>query len=160
MTVIYARREGHAFVPYSRASAFAMEELPVGVPLKLDATQPRNPRRHRLYWALMTLTARALNDGPTPVRWTAEDVSQNVKIATGHVEVMRLRPADAKRYGTDTVLKPKSISFAAMGDEEFAPFMEDAFNYIRDHLAPWISGSDYYGDILGIVGEAHQGGAS
>lgn len=130
--------------------------MPHGVALKVEVRQPRNGKFHRLSWALFTLAAEAMNDGPAPSvkEWTAEDVCELVKIATGHVDRLKLPKKAAGRYGCEYALRPKSISYAAMDNEAFSRFMDAAMIYIRDELTPWISDSDHWPEIEKILADS------
>lgn len=161
MATFYARRSGAYISPISRASALEMEHLPEGVVFRVVAKVPRNGRHHRLIWALFSLTAAALNDGPAPSAkaWTAEDVARMVKIATGHVETFKLPRAAAQRYGTDTGILPASISYDAMDQAAFGRFADAAMDYIRGDLCPYIEDSDYWQEIAKMV-SAYGGAAA
>lgn len=153
MPIFFARRQGSVIVPNSQSSAIEMEKLPERVVFRVEAKVPRNGKHHRLVFALFSLTAQALNDGPAPsaTAWDAEGVARLVKIATGHVEIFKLRPADAKRYGTDVGITPKSISYDKMDQTQFGQFADAAMHYIRTELCPYIESSPYWPDIAQII---------
>jgi len=100
-----------ALRPVDQESLDEFSRLPVGKPLHVEVKQPRNAAHHRLYWSLCARIANAL--GTT----TAENVSDVLKIATGHFTLV-----NTKRYGRVHI--PKSISFAAMDQTEFREFFE------------------------------------
>jgi hypothetical protein len=153
MPTFYARRQGSMIVPNSRAAAVEMERLPERVVFRVDAKVPRKGKHHRLVWALFSLTAAALNDGPAPSAktWGAEDVAEFVKLATGHVDTFRLRPADAKRYGTSVGIRPASISYDKMDEAEFGRFSDAAMGCIRTELCPYIEDSPQWAEIAQII---------
>lgn len=152
--VLFVQSDGRALWPLSKASALALDDLPKGVPLRVEPSQPRNVKQHRLFWAFATYVAAALNDGPTALAWDAERVVMHLKLATGHVELAKLAPKDAKRLGIDHVALPKSISFAAMDGTEFSRFMDQAFIHVRDQMAPWIMQSPNWREIKTILRES------
>ena len=83
---------------------------------------PRQIKHHRLYWALLKEVCEAGGwDGST------ETLSAWVKIATGHVDQM-IGPKG------QVVFIPKSISFGAMSQSEFAPFFDAAIKAICERL--------------------------
>lgn len=155
---VFLRSTGQALVPSSKAAALALEALPRGVALKVDVSQPRNGKQHRLFWAFATYVADALNDGPTASQWTPDDVVTHLKLATGHVETVKLSRRDAERLGVEFAALPKSISFAKMDGDEFSRFMDAAFTYVRDHLCKWIEDSPHWSDITLILRESHMMG--
>ncbi len=107
----YARRHGNALFPDGDESVSEFARLPFGKSLRVEVRQPRNVQHHRLYWAL----CKRIADG---IGSTAENVSDVLKIATGHVNIIR-----TKSYGDVKV--PKSIAFAKMDQAEFSAFFED-----------------------------------
>ena len=155
MTIFFAKSTGDKLIPNSRAAAMALEALPRGVALKIEATQPRNGKQHRLFWAFCALVADALNSGPTPVAWDSDRVATLLKLATGHVETVKLSAKDAHRLGVEYAALPKSISFAAMDGDAFGKFMDAAFVYVRDDLCRWIEGSERWPDIEEILRASH-----
>lgn len=153
---LFVVSDGRVLRPASKAAAVALEALPRGVPLKVEPTQPRRIKLHRLGWGLATLVAKALNDGPTPVDWDAERVMTHFKLATGHVETVKLRPADAKRLGVTHAALPRSVSFSRMGEDEFSRFVRASMEHVRDVLCPWIEGSEHWPEIETILRDSHM----
>jgi len=91
-----------------------------GVLVKMHT--PRNPRHHRLFFALMNEVIEGGGwDGSTNTLlvW--------VKVATGHVETF-ISPTGK------TVYTPKSISFGSMPQNEFAPFFDAAIREVCKRL--------------------------
>jgi len=91
-----------------------------GVLVKLHT--PRNPRHHRLFFALLNEVIEAGGwDGSTNTLlvW--------IKVATGHVETF-ISPTGK------TVYTPKSISFGSMPQNEFNPFFDAAIKHVCERL--------------------------
>lgn len=148
MPTFYARRKGDVLVPQSAAARLEFDRLPFDAPLRCEVTQPRNGKFHRLAWALAALLADAINQGPgATMAVGAEDVMRMFKIATGHVDLVRLTPRDAARLKVTHVALPRSISFAAMDEEAFGRFMAAAFAYVADDMAGWLSESPTWPQI-------------
>ena len=110
MAEFWCERMAGALRPVDTESLDEFSKLPVGKPLHVEVKQPRNAAHHRLYWSLCARIATSLG-------LTAENVSDVLKVATGHVTLMETR-----RYGQIRI--PKSISFAAMDQTEFREFFE------------------------------------
>ena len=155
MPTTFVKSDGRALWPTSKAAAMEIERLPRGVPLSVEPKQRRNGKQHRLFWAFATYVAAALNDGPTAKEWTQEDVVTHLKLATGHVQTVRLSGKDRQRLGVEYAALPASISFAAMDGDAFSRFMDAAFIYVRDDLCRWIEGSDNWPEIEAILRESH-----
>ena len=110
MSDFWAVRHGDNLRIADVESAVAFSRLPIGKALHIEVRQPRNGAHHRLYWALCHRIANAIGS-------TSENVSDLLKIATGHCNIVK-----SKTYGE--VRLPKSISFAAMDQSDFREFFE------------------------------------
>jgi len=152
----FVTSDGRTLRPSNKAAAIEVEKLARGVPLKVDPKQPRNGKFHRMAFALFTYVADALNDGPTATDWDAERVLTHVKLATGHVETLKLSRRDRERLGVEYAALPKSISFAAMDEQAFGAFMDAAMRYIRDDLCRWIEDSEHWPEIQAILAASHM----
>lgn len=150
----FVTNNGKALLPNSKAAQIELERLPKGVPLAVDPKQRRNSRFHRLAFAFFAYVADALNDGPTAVDWDAEKVLTHIKLATGHVETVKLSARDRDRLGVEFAALPKSISFSSMDEDEFGRFMEAAFIYVRRDLCRWLEHSEHWPEIMQIMGHS------
>lgn len=110
MTVLWVQRAGNSLVPDGDESIAAFARIPFGKSLQCEVKQPRNSRFHRLYWALCARIASGVGAEP-------ENVSDLLKIATGHCTIIR-----SKTYGEMKL--PKSIAFSKMEQSEFSAFFE------------------------------------
>lgn len=110
MTKLWLKRVGNALHPDGDESVIALSKVPFGKSFAAELRQPRNGAFHRLYWALCQRVAEGIGA-------TAENVSDALKIATGHYTTLR-----TKTYGD--LKQPKSISFAAMDNAAFSEFFE------------------------------------
>lgn len=110
MSEFWGVKAGGALRPTDAESWEEFSKLPSGKPLHVEVKQPRNAAFHRLYWALCARIADARGV-------TSENVSDVLKIATGHFQLVR-----TKSYGDIHI--PKSISFAKMDQTEFRSFFE------------------------------------
>lgn len=99
LPVFYDPRGDGCLRPASKAAAQTFADLPPRDRLFIATPKkPRNGKAHAMYWALCQYIANALNDGPVGVgHVTAERVSDRIKIATGHCEMVKLTRADAAR---------------------------------------------------------------
>jgi len=154
MTTFFIKSDGRALRPSNIAAQIQLEKLPKGATLRAVVTAPRNIRQLRLFWAFASLVADALNDGPTGKTWSQDDVVTLLKIATGHVDMLPLAKKDQARLGITHAAIPKSISFAKMEGQDFSNFMNTAFEYIRDTIAPWINESDHWREIAIILAQS------
>jgi hypothetical protein len=96
--------------------------------VEIVTSKPRSIAQHRLYWALCAIVSENHEDLPS-----AEAASDCIKIAAGHFESCAVALPDGERLW---IQRPKSISFAAMGQEEFAAFFSAALDVICSALLP------------------------
>ena len=152
----FVRRIENVLVPTSKAGQLAIDKLKFGALYKIEPKQPRNSKQHRLFWAFVTYVAEALNDGPAGAMWTAENVKDDLLVATGRTRNRPMTRVERARHNVPEgavamVARPVSISFVSMSGDEFSAFMDDAMAYVRDHLAPWIEASDHWPEIEKIL---------
>lgn len=131
MSEFWVERVGAGLFPDGDESFEEMSKLPVGKPLYVEVKQPRNAAFHRLYWALCARIANAKGV-------TAENISDVLKVATGHVTTV-----STKSYGRIHI--PKSISFAAMDDTAFREFFERCVMVVYDE---WQIEPEMVNDLL------------
>jgi hypothetical protein len=131
LSELYAKRVGNALYPDGDESIVEFGRLPFGKPLRVEVRQPRNVQFHRLYFAL----CKRIADG---IGSTAENVSDVLKVATGHVTIIR-----TKSYGDVKI--PKSISFAKMDQTAFSGFFERCVQVI---YAEWGIEPNAVADLL------------
>lgn len=106
-----------------------LSSLKPGRDLLMSVKKPRNGRQHSLYWVLCGMIADN-REG-----WTSDDVSDFFKLSCGHVR----RAVDA--HGKEWVF-PKSISYAAMSQDEFTPFFNRCVDLVSERIIPNLGESD------------------
>lgn len=131
MTVLFLRRVGNSLYPEGDESICEMELLPFDKTFKAELRQPRNPRFHRLFFALCHRIASGVGSD-------AETIASVFKFATGHVEVVK-----TKSYGDVKVAK--SISFAKLDDIKFREFFNRC---IQVAFEEWGLESNAFADLL------------
>jgi len=124
MTRVLARRTVSGFVPADDQAQAEFRRVPVGKIAYLEIVAARNPKQHRLLFALLTVMVEA---GEFP---SAEAALTALKIATGHVETIKIN-------GTETHLVVKSISFANMRQGDFVPWFDSALKVVSQR---WLGG--------------------
>lgn len=121
------RRAPGGFIPADPEAEEAFAATKVGEVVRMKPAKPRNVLHHRKYWALVNLCAKNA-DG-----WTAESLSDYLKVKTGHFTPMTIPVAP------DVIIrKPKSISFAAMDQMEFEKFYDRALDVMVRWVVPHI----------------------
>lgn len=111
------------FIPATDTASAFWKDTKVGALVRLEGTRPRNPRRLRFYWKLLTIAAENM-----PRFRTAEQLHHAVK------QALRLGEFVPIRGGKEAVFVPASISFAAMAEPVFAKFVEDVDALLSESL--------------------------
>lgn len=102
-----------------------LETMPPGAYMRFEWSTPRNGAHHRKFFALLQLITEN-----SEVYDTADKALVGVKLATGLFE-----PAVHPLTG-EIIQVPKSISFEAMGQEDFEAFYSNAIDAVLQHILP------------------------
>ncbi len=137
MTKVFFRRTFIGLEPDDEMAQDALRGVTFGAVVAVEITRPRNLQHHRLYWALCTKIANAIDVTP-------ENVSDVLKIATGHFTTVRGK--------TDTYRLPKSISFAKMDQAEFNAFFDRCCRVICEQWVNHMKAEALRDDVLRMVG--------
>lgn len=137
MADLWAIREGMMFRPFGAESATVFGKLPFGKVFHVSVKQPRNGKHHRLYWVLCSRIADAVGAD-------AEDISDLLKVRTGHVRVIKTK------RGTEEF--PKSISFAKMDQTAFKEFFDKCIHVIYAEFG--IARADVLDAVKDLLSEA------
>lgn len=101
-------------------------KIPQNEVLRVKWTRPRNVLFHRKFWALARV---AFDHSEHP---SVEAFVDDLKIMVGHCD--RIVRMDGSIW-----LRPRSISFANMDDDEFATFYDGCVNIILEHVLVGVS---------------------
>lgn len=107
-TELVMRRKGAKLEVVDQMSAEDLASLPLDKDLLVTVRAPRNPRQHRLAWALANKLSQCCDFLPD-----AETAMDYLKIKARHVKIVH-------NPGTNHVfLVPKSIAFASVDQSAF-----------------------------------------
>lgn len=126
MTRVLARRTEAGWEPADDAAVEEFNRVRVGKVAYVEIKAARNPKQHRMLFALLKMLVDA---GCFP---TIDAALIAVKFATGMVDSVIIDP----RTGA-TQLIPKSVSYANMTQGEFAPWFDAV---IREVSQRWLPG--------------------
>lgn len=102
-----------------------LETMKPGKWLRFEWSSPRNGRHHRKLMALLQLVSEN-----SETYETVEKALIAVKLVTGHFDLM----ADPK---TGEIIQiPRSISYDAMGQEDFDVWYSQAIDGVLQHILP------------------------
>lgn len=120
---ILCRRTVSGLQPLDDQATEELRRVQIGKPVYVEVKAARNPRQHRLLFALL----KAVTDN-TELFPSVDAALTAMKIGTGLVDTMITE--DGK-----TVYIPRSIAFANMTQAEFDPWFQDA---IRLSSTRWL----------------------
>lgn len=116
----------YMLIPADDRAAEVLAKLPGDKPVTIKVSRDRSSPQHRLFFAVLTYVAGATH-------WeTPERLLVALKIRLGRYEPMALPSGKM-------VPVPDSISFAAMDQEQFAEFFDQAIEVICADVLPGIS---------------------
>ena len=127
MSEIILRKRGGSLIPVDDQGRELLAKLREGRDVGCSIVAHRNPRHHRLYWAII----KFLSEHADMFANTDTDViSVALKLATGLVRVF------VDQDTGKTVMVPKSISWGAMDQTRFNEFFDKACATIAQRWMP------------------------
>lgn len=146
MTTVLLVKHVASLRPVDDAGAEWLRHVGQGEIVEVTARRPRNVRFHRLFFALASL---CWEQAPDRAQYpTVEDYVTALKIATGHY-TRREADLDGVRM---TVLTPRSISFAAMDEDEFKAWFDRCCDWVAVHVLPGVSRDDLRAELEAMLG--------
>lgn len=137
---INMRREGYKLVPCSFMDEETLREFPVGKDLTVTIARSRRPKHHRFFMALIKKICENHDTYKRP-----EQLILWLKIRLGHVEEIRFH--DDKVWWV-----AKSISFFAMGQDEFRKFFNASLDIIITEVIPGLNQEELLREVEEMVG--------
>jgi hypothetical protein len=134
-----------ALYAYDEAAEVVVNKLAQGEIIEVTYRRPRNQKHHKLFFALLSLVWSQLDQDDYP---TVETLLTELKIRTGHYDRRDIE-VEGKKY---PVLTPKSISFASMGQDEFAAFFERVCDLVVRDLLPGIHSEELRQEVEIMAG--------
>lgn len=141
MIDILMMREGLFLKPVDGPGYAAIEEMTRGEELRVKITRFRNPKFHRLFFALINLVYQNQDEFAT-----MEQMLDAIKRAIGYVE--ERKDLDGQLYYVS-----KSISFAKMDETSFKQFYNKVLNLILEKILPHIPKKDLEQQIFDLIRE-------
>ena len=133
-----------ALHPVTDDARDVMRALADGSDVMVTVTAPRNPKHHRLFFALLK---RIVDSGAWP--YDVDSLLEWIKYRVGHVRVLDV---GGRRYVT-----PKSIAFASMGQDKFRRFFERAVYHLSTEILGDPNWESLRDEIIAAVDGPYQG---
>lgn len=122
---ILVRRQGATLIGCADMDVELITQLDANAPLKVRVTQERHAGRLRLYWVILQIVARNLDQPMRP-----EPLHQAVKLMLGVSTVVP--------FGDRDVMVPGSIAFDSMSEPEFREFLDRFLALVTERLLPGV----------------------
>lgn len=139
MKMVWRKQLGHV-VPYDDNAKAFLAKTKNGDLVMMDGRKPRRIRHHRLMFALLTLVVENCDRYPD-----VDTLLFALKIATGHCE--RFPSADGKLE----FVKPKSISFESLSQDDFEPLYDRFVNVITTQIIPGLGKDELLAEVEEMI---------
>lgn len=116
-----------------------LKGVKIGHPVMVEISRPRNINHHRLYWAMVSKIANAIDVEP-------ENISDVLKLKTGHFVTVNTKSGPLQF--------PRSISFAKMDQAAFNTFFERCCKVIAEEWLPHMTSKQVQAEVLDMMGMA------
>lgn len=139
----YCKVTSIGLIPLDDNDLQQKKRLRLGSEVRVHVTLPRNIKFHRKFFALLNIV---FNNLPEDIQrhtniYSVESLLTAIKIDIGYFDMTTVN-----KY---KVVRPKSISFAAMDEAQFSKFYDNA---VTDILTNYLPGADR-NDLLNEVSE-------
>lgn len=139
-TEIIMRKVKGKLEPMTEMAADDLVHVPADVDLFVTVRTRRNPNQHKLFWAL----CQKLSDNCDFLHDT-EDAATYLKFKCRHVHVI------VNNKTGESIVVPKSISYASMPQAQFDRFFKRAVYVICTEIIPGLSQEALQAEILEMV---------
>jgi hypothetical protein len=126
MGEVVFRKRGRSFVPIDREGLDLLAPIPDEEDVTIEVKRRRNPRHHRLFFAMLKFVVDHGN-----IFQTTDAALIGIKVACGLVDPF-IDPHSGKTF----FVVRRSISFAAMDQTAFAAFFDRAVFVIAERWMP------------------------
>lgn len=140
MTELIMRRVGNRLAANCPMSEDDLAHVPTGKDLIVTVKAPRNPRQHRLAWALANKLSDCCDFLPD-----AESAMDYLKIKARHVKIVH-DPRTGNAY-----IVPKSIAFASVDQTAFSRLFNRMVWVVCNEIVPGLDESALRNEIEAMV---------
>lgn len=142
---ILVHRVGSRLIPHAPMDEAFIRAFDASKPLRVRLSQPRNVKRLRFYWALLTLICDNLDQPLAP-----ETLHELVKVRLGYTITVKMR----KR----TYEIPGSIAFDKMKEPEFKRFLERFKDFMMTEVIPGTNSAEFERQALEYMADKYDDG--
>ena len=142
---IIMRRKAARLEPVTEVDRELLLEIPEGADLTVRVSRSRSPRQHRLFWALLQIVVDNHAHYQRP-----EQLLEWLKVRLGYVE-------ETVWHDGQVWFKTKSISFAAMGQDQFRKFFTESLDAIVAEVIEGMDRDALLAEMSAMLGENVRG---
>lgn len=142
---IIMRRKAAKLEPVTEVDRELLLDIPEGADLSVRVSRPRSPRQHRLFWALLQVVVDNHEYYQRP-----DQLLEWLKVRLGYVD-------ETVWHDGQVWFKTKSISFAAMGQDQFRKFFTDVLDAIVSEVIEGMDRDALLSEISAMLGEDIRG---
>lgn len=145
MAEVYLRRTTTGLVADDDAAREALRRVKQGEVVRATLVRPRSVRYHRRFFGMLNTVWQACGD------WqTVDELLTELKFRAGLVDKQRVIDKATGEVLAE-IIKPRSISFAAMSDDEFREFVDRCIAIICTEMIPGLDDSVLREEVLRAV---------
>ncbi len=141
MKMLLIKRDGK-LLPADDESWQHMARLPNNVQVWAEVKRARNPKMHRLFFALVKIV---WDNSPYERYPTMDAMRAAIQVSAGHRDEIHLP-------GGQLAYIPKSISFGSMSQDEFEIFYQNVCDCIARHFLPGVTVEELRQQVEEMIG--------
>lgn len=142
---IWLHRTIHGLAAQDDAARAYLRKLKLGDVVRCDVIRPRSVKYHRRFFGMLNTVWQACGD------WqTVDELLVELKFRAGLVDRQRVVDKATGEVLAE-IIKPRSISFAAMSDDEFREFVDRCIAIICTEMIPGLDDSVLREEVLRAV---------
>lgn len=142
---MYMTRTLRGLEPADQDAQDALRKVKLGDVVKVDMVRPRNVRHHRRFFAMLHVVWQACGDWPS-----VDDLLTELKFRVGLVDRQRVVDRATGEVLAE-IVKPQSISFAAMDEEAFRAFEDRCIKVICTDMVPGLDDAVLREEVMRAV---------
>jgi len=145
MTTVTLTRTLSGLSPGDGHAKRYLSRIPIGSPVTAAIVQPRSAEGRRLfrrYWVLMGIVA----DNCEQYGGSQEAASDHALIHAGHCDMF------ASQATGEVFLRPRSIAFSNLEEEDFAVLWQRVVRAICEHILPGVTEAAIEEELLSLIG--------
>lgn len=145
MTAYIFRKLPQSLRPVSSDGEAWLDKIPLGAEVALEAKRHRSGPQNRKFWKLMDTVHGTLREDVARLYPTTEKMVDAIKVYLGVREEL-YRP-----NGEILAVKPGSVAFDKMPQDEFNDFMDRTITLVCKHFLPGVKSEDLRREIEEMV---------